>query len=202
MKLLLHICCGPCASGLIEALRNFDPSKNVKFSTYAFYRIKGAMLDSLRDLDWLPRPVRQKIQHLQSAETELRNKLGRDPLETEVAAHMHMNVEDVRSLLGQARQQEIVSLEEVLQENVSIDDGSEPTQDKKMAHEELVSILSEAIRSLDEKVQLVLSLYYYEGLHLKEIGKVLHLTESRISQLLTKGVSLLREKMEYIRSEI
>lgn len=187
--------------GLVKASQDFDPNKKVKFSTYAFYRIRGAILDGLRALDWLPRPLRQKIQSLHLAANELANTLGREPSPEELAKHLHTDVEEVRSLLAKAQQAEIVSLEEELQDSISFEVNG-IKHSSGIEQEELREILTVAINTLDEKKRLVLTLYYYEGMNLKEIGEILGLTESRISQILSEGVSLLREKLRYIKSEM
>jgi RNA polymerase sigma factor FliA len=188
--------------GLMEALREFDPQKKVKFSTFAFYRIRGAILDGLRALDWLPRPLRQKIQKLRSAQNELKNKLGREPLEEELAGHLHMEVSDIRTTLLHAQQSEIISLEEDLQENLAYEEHPDSDRTQGIEDFELLHLLTHAIKNLDEKERLVLSLYYYEELNLKEIGHILGLSESRVSQLLSKCIMSLQDKMEHIKSEI
>jgi RNA polymerase sigma factor FliA len=185
--------------GLMEALRSFNPHKNVKFSTFAFYRIRGAILDGLRAQDWLPRPLRHKIKTLESSTNELKNKLGRDPSDHEVAEYVKMPVDQVRTIQFESHQSQIISLEEQLQD---IAVGIEEKDSKELEEKEVAGLLAESINSLEEKERLAVTLYYYEGLNLKEIGKVLSLSESRISQLLSKVMGVLREKLKTIEHEI
>lgn len=185
--------------GLMEAIRSFNPQRNVKFSTFAFYRIRGAILDGLRAQDWLPRPLRHKIKFLESTTNDLKNQLGREPSDYEVAEHLKMPVEQVRTIQFESHQSRIISLEEQLQD---IAVGLEDKDTKEFEEKEIAALLAESISSLEEKERLAVTLYYYEGLNLKEIGKVLSLSESRISQLLSKVMVLLREKLKTIENEI
>ena len=187
--------------GLVEAMKEFDPAKRVKFSTYAFYRIRGAMLDGLRSLDTLSRGMRRRVKEVAAVSQDLSGTLGRDPYEEEVAAKVHMSVEDVRSLLAEAKDREIVALEEEIQKRISVTEPM-PNQPEVMEHKELLEGLTEGLRLLEEKERLVLTLYYYEELTLKEIGAVLHVSESRVSQLLSRATAELRKKIEYIRVEL
>lgn len=188
--------------GLVESFKEFNPEKKVKFTTFAFYRVKGAMLDGLRALDPVSRSVRKKIKMIESAVDSLTAVLGRDPDEEEIARHVRMSIDEVRLARGEAQQRQIVSLEDELQQRYEHISEKEPVHNEQVEDKELVDILSEAIKQLDEKERLVLTLYYYEGLTLKEIGETVQLTESRISQLLSKSVSMLRKKLEYIKIEI
>jgi len=181
--------------GLTEACKSFDAGKHVKFSTYAFYRIKGAMLDGLRSADWLPRPLRQKIRRLEAASEELKGTLGRLPSEAELAGRLGCEAQDVGNLLIDAHQARTISFEEKIQNIASAE------QDEEM-EEELIKIMSDAIKTLDEKDRIAVSLYYYEGLNLKEIGAVLGVSESRVSQLLSKALAILKDKLEFIKSEL
>lgn len=187
--------------GLWEAFKDFDPQKRVKFSTYAFYRIRGAMLDALRQLDWLPRSQREKIKNLESAVVELENKLGRAAYPEELADYLKVDIKEVNSLLFKAQQSEVVFLEEELQKGLASQEDYSLFIDE-LQTKEMIELFAEAIKGLSEKEGLVISLYYYEGLNLKEIAKVLDLSESRISQLLSKAVASLRKKMQYVKVEI
>jgi RNA polymerase sigma factor for flagellar operon FliA len=182
--------------GLTEALKAFDANKKVKFSTYAFYRIKGAMLDGLRAADWLPRPLRQKIRRLETAREDLKGSLGRLPDENELASHLGCQANDVESLLIDAQQARTIAFEEKLQNIVSVEQGDQDLE------EELVKIMSDAINTLEEKERVAVSLYYYEEMNLKEIGAVLGVSESRVSQLLSKALAVLKDKLEFIKSEL
>jgi RNA polymerase sigma factor FliA len=150
----------------------------------------------------LPRSLRDKINEVKSVAAELRGEFSREPNEEELAQRLHISSDEVRSLLFNAQQAEMVSLEEELQKTVG---ASEPEQDsyaQGLEDGELCTLLAEAIQTLDEKERVVLSMYYYEEMNLKEIGRVMGLSESRISQLLGKAIMLLQEKMQGIRSEI
>jgi len=188
--------------GLVESFKEFDPEKKVKFTTFAFYRIKGAMLDGLRALDPVSRSVRKKIKIVEATVDSLTAVLGRDPDEEEVARHARMTVEEIRTARSEAQQRQIVGLEDELQQRYAHITENEAAHNEQVEDRELIDILSEAIKHLEEKERLVLTLYYYEGLTLKEIGETVQLTESRISQLLSKSVSVLRKKLDYIKIEI
>lgn len=179
--------------GLLEAFRNYEPERKVKFSTYAFYRIRGAILDGLRQLDWLTRRERGKIRRLEAAVEELENSLGRRPQTEELANYLKMDAEDIDSLLSEAQESQVLLLEEDLEKVTSFEWNNSVIED--LQRQELIRLLGESVRELDERERLILSLYYYEDLNLKEIAKVLDLGESRISQLLSKAISSLRKKM-------
>ncbi len=185
--------------GLMEAIRSFNPSRNVKFSTYAFYRIRGAILDGLRAQDWLPRPLRHKIKHMESTVEGLKGKFGREPHDYEVAQHLKVSVEQVRTMQFESQQAKIISLEEELQDALA-DTREEGT--RELEEKEIAAVLAEAISVLEEKERQVVTLYYYEGLNLKEIGKVMDLSESRISQLLSNVIDVLRDKLRLVKKEM
>lgn len=185
--------------GLISALEKFDGNRNVQFETFARFRIRGAVLDELRIRDWLPRSARNKNQRLARAFEELQRELGRAPEDDEVSRHMGISLETYFKLLDEARGVSLVSREDLppgYLENHTPSDFMETVE----SGEPLVALLSaqtrerlrDAIDALPEKERLVLSLYYYEELNMKEIGKVLSLTESRVCQLHSKAVLHLR----------
>lgn len=188
--------------GLVEALKDFDPAKKVKFSTFAFYRVRGAMLDGLRALDTVSRSIRKKIKTIESAVDTLTSSLGRDPEENEVARAVNMPVEEIRTVLQEAQRREVVALEEELQYKGIPTAEAESNQSDQVEHKELIELMTEALKSLEEKERLVVTLYYYEGLTLKEIGEVIHVTESRVSQVLSKSASKLRKRLESIKIEV
>lgn len=188
--------------GLVKAGRDFDPGKNVKFSTYAFYRIKGEIIDALRSQDWLPRSLKEKIQRLRLASKQLEDVLGREPDEEELAECLGMDIQEVRSLLFKTGQSEVVSLEEELQDKLFFDNNLKSEYENISEQEELIDILAKAIDNLDERERTVLALYYYEDLNLKEISSVLNLTESRICQLLANAIEILRNRIGNILEEI
>jgi RNA polymerase sigma factor for flagellar operon FliA len=187
--------------GLMDAVDKFDASKNVQFKTYAQFRIKGAILDSLRELDWGSRSLRRKAREVEEAHNRLRTKLGRPATEQEVADDLGMSLAALQGLLGDLRGLEIGSLHIPDEEDGSVDDISETIADTRenpfqlFAGNEQRRLLAEWIDELPERERQVLSLYYYEELPMKEIGKVLGVVESRVSQIHTCAVTRLRARM-------
>jgi RNA polymerase sigma factor FliA len=189
--------------GLIDAITRFEPSREIKFESYAMSRIRGAIIDELRSTDWIPRSVRMKARQFERTVAALESRLQRSPTEEEIAEEMDMDVEDVRKFLGQLSLVNVVALDELLVD----DDGSAPRlvdtlQDSSaldpqaMAeHGEARQLLARAVEQLPDREKVVVSLYYFEGLTLAEIGRVLGVTESRICQLHTKAVLHLRTKL-------
>jgi RNA polymerase sigma factor for flagellar operon FliA len=197
--------------GLIDAINKFDPEKHVKFKTYAVTRIRGAIFDELRSIDWVPRSVRQKAREIEETVQNLEASIGRSASDQEIAAEMGMNIEEYHRVMIKVSGTSIMSLNDVWytgEENdkVSIVDSIESPQslnpDIIVEKEEIKKVIVEAINELPEKEKKVLVLYYYEDLTLKEIGKVLEVTESRISQLHTKAIMRLRAKLTNIKKGI
>jgi RNA polymerase sigma factor for flagellar operon FliA len=191
--------------GLIDAIEKFEPERSIKFETYAITRIRGAMIDELRALDWIPRSVRQKARAVERAYATLEAKFHRTPSEAEVAAEMGIGVEDLHAIFGQLSLANVVALEELLHvgteggdrlslvdtlEDRAADNPVEVAEDR-----ELRRLLARAVNTLGEREKTVVTLYYYEGLTLAEIGQVLGVTESRVSQIHTKSVLQLRAKL-------
>ncbi|MBN2483016.1 MAG: FliA/WhiG family RNA polymerase sigma factor [Candidatus Omnitrophica bacterium] len=187
--------------GLIEAMNTYDSKKGVKLSTYAFYRIRGAILDALRSFDWIPRQMRKKFHIISQGLNELTALLGREPTSEEVAAHVKMDPQEVDSLLMDISQSEVLSLEDQLH-NYLKQKTDNFLNMNEFEFEDLKKAMSQAIDELPERERLVLVLYYYEELNLKEIGKVLEISESRISQILKKATVHLREKLDFIEKEL
>ena len=173
--------------GLLDAIDRFDPTRNIKFETYAGLRIRGAMLDYLRSKDWISVSLRQKIRRYEQTVCRLENEFGRSATDSEVAAELDLSVEEVHTLISQCNSATIIPLEEYLKTDT--EDTNPATSTEFL---ELKETLAKAIDRLPEKERLVVSLYYYEELTLKEISKVLHLTEARISQLHTKAIVRMR----------
>jgi RNA polymerase sigma factor for flagellar operon FliA len=187
--------------GLAEALSNFDPSRGVKFETYAVPRIRGAILDELRSLDWVPRSTRAKSREIDRAISQLENKLGRSPSDRELAKFLKVSSSELFSALDDVSSTSMLSLDELIykeednrqvprvetMENLS---GENVLGD--LEKEELKTYLVQAISYLSEQERLVVALYYYEELTLKEIGEVMQISESRVSQIHTKAVLKLR----------
>jgi RNA polymerase sigma factor for flagellar operon FliA len=191
--------------GLIDALDKFNPAREVQFKTYAQIRIQGAMKDELRALDWASRSMRQKVKQLENAYATLEQKLGRPPTSEEVANSLGIAIDEFEELLDDVKGTSLVSLEELGQGPASEDKSSllealltRQDQDplEVLNLQDLKKALTLAIAELPEKERLVLSLYYFEELTMKEVGKVLNLTESRISQLHTQSVLRLRAKLK------
>lgn len=188
------------AVGLLDAIDKFKPEMGPKFETYAEHRIKGAILDELRKMDWVSRSIRKDIQRIENAITELRSKLKRDPDDMEVAQELGIDIESYYKMSSRAWGVRLFSLDELFP------DGSVPKFSKQVSDmpspfdelkiKELKENISHALSGLGSKEQLVISLYYYDELTLKEIAKVLSLTESRISQIHSKAIIKLRTKLK------
>jgi len=186
--------------GLFDALDKFDAGMGIKFETYAEHRIRGAILDELRKMDWLPRSIREDIRRIENAIISARNKLGREPEDFEVAKEMSIDMDTYHKLIGRAKGVSLFSLDDPMLNGTpsvfakQVSDGPSPLD--HLTRKEMKEIISEAIACLPKKEQLVLSLYYYDELTLKEIAKVLDLTESRISQIHSKAIISLRTKLK------
>lgn len=191
--------------GLLDAVDRFDPSRQVQFKTYAEFRIRGAILDELRSMDWVPRSTRKKIHDMEKAVTAVEGRLKRPADDLEIAEEMDIDVDTYYGILNKARGVELLSLDEYLKDDgdnseskktfKSLIRGNDDLGDHIMASE-LKRVIAESLETLSEKEQMVLSLYYYDELTLREIGEVLDLTESRISQIHTKAVIKLRPKLK------
>jgi RNA polymerase sigma factor for flagellar operon FliA len=194
--------------GLLDAIEKFEPERNVKFKTYAEVRIRGAILDSLRNLDWAPRSLRKKSKDLEKIYSELTQKLGRPATDEEVCEAMGENIENFHALIDQVHGLTIGSFENLSDGedsenyiNYYPDDGSNDPY-AKFETNELTTLLTEAIEDLPEKERLILSLYYYEEFTMKEIGALLGVNESRVSQLHTKATLRLRAKLSAVVSDV
>jgi len=190
--------------GLIDAIDKFDPSRGFKFETYAISRIKGAIIDELRSIDWVPRSVRAKARAIEKASSKLENELHRTPDESEIAAELGISQEELQHTLSQISMVGVVALDELLtagdraEGSSTLGDTIPDRGDDPMAAfevEEMKHILAEAINRMPERERLVLTLYYYEGLTLAEIGEVLGVTESRVCQIHTKAILQLRGRL-------
>jgi len=190
--------------GLMDAIDKYDPSRDNKFKTYAEFRIRGAILDELRAQDWVPRSIREKAKQLDRAHVKLEQQLGRAPTEEEIMAELQMSQDEYFELLNQVKSVSILSLDEAGSFNTSdrksllnlLDSCKIPNPLSELSLKGIKEIVTKAIESLPEKQRLVLSLYYYEDLNLKEIGEVLEVTESRVSQLHTQAIMWLRRKLK------
>ncbi|VAX17219.1 RNA polymerase sigma factor for flagellar operon [hydrothermal vent metagenome] len=197
--------------GLIDAIEKFNPDKETQFKTYAEIRVRGAMLDELRSLDWVPRSVRQKASTVSSAYAKLEQQLGRPAEDDEVSEAMGLSIAEFHTFLQQSSGQPILSIEDLggtskdgeKRDLMEILAGTKETDPETLARlSEIRSIIARAIDELPEKDRLLISLYYYEELTMKEIGEVLDITESRVSQIHTKCVFRLRSKLrKFIHDE-
>jgi RNA polymerase sigma factor for flagellar operon FliA len=194
--------------GLIDAINKYDDSRGVKFETYAITRINGAILDALRALDWVPRAVRQKAREMERIFADLEGKLGRAPDDEEVAGALGISLRDYHALLLKVRGTSVLSLEEFLPNerghDVTLvdslkDGGPDPTF--ILESTEMKGALASAVDSLPPQERTVISLYYFEGLTLKEIKSVLDVSESRVSQIHAQAVIRLRSKLKAMHVE-
>ncbi len=186
--------------GLIAAIERYDPGREVRFETFAATRVKGAIIDELRALDWVPRSVRSRAREVERTATELEHKLKRAPTEEELAAAMRLDLEEFRALISQIANSSIIALDDGwnmapgetphLMETISDERAVDPSSLADTG--DLREDLAEAIARLPEREKAVVALYYYDNLTLREIGDVLGVTESRVSQLHTKAILRLK----------
>jgi RNA polymerase sigma factor FliA len=190
--------------GLISAVERFDPARRVKFETYAVTRIKGAIIDELRSLDWVPRSVRSRAREIERKSAELENRLQRAPTDEELAAALNMGIAEFQHALTQISNASIVALDEMWNVNSSgeplalidtIGDDKLADPASQLDLTEMRDTLADAIARLPEREKIVIALYYYDGLTLREIGEVLSVTESRVSQLHTKAILRLKGRL-------
>ncbi|MFA6002169.1 MAG: RNA polymerase sigma factor WhiG [Thermoleophilia bacterium] len=192
--------------GLIGAIERFDLSRNIKFETYAITRVKGSILDELRSLDWVPRSVRSMARQIEKSSAALENKLHRAPTDEELAKDLNLTMQEFHEALTRISSSSMVALEELWTisstgtESVALIDTIEDKSSKDPAQvvdiTEVKERLAHAISNLPEREKIVIALYYYEGLTLREIGDVLGVTESRISQLHTKAILRLKGRLK------
>jgi RNA polymerase sigma factor FliA len=195
--------------GLMDAITKYDDSRGVKFETYATTRISGAILDALRAMDWVPRAVRQKARELERVLGALEGSLGRMPEDTEVAKAMGLKLKEYHGLLLKIRGTSILSLEEFLPNEKGHDvalldtlKDSGPDATQQVETSEIKAALSEAVETLPPQERTVISLYYFEGLTLKDIKSVLNVSESRVSQIHAQAVIRLRAKLKAIHVDL
>lgn len=185
--------------GLIESMDRFDKSRNVAFSTFAERRIKGAILDSLRNLDFLPRNMRTRLKALESAMSELSRKLGRQPTVKEIVESTGFSEDDVYKLQGLRESDKMLSLDETVGDDetnlVDLVRASDLTPEDELMKTKLTERLGAEIDKLSEKERQVVSLYYYEELTMKETAEVLGVTESRVSQIHTAAMQKLKRRL-------
>ncbi|MBK5223812.1 MAG: RNA polymerase sigma factor WhiG [Acidimicrobiia bacterium] len=198
--------------GLIDAIEKFEPERGFKFETYAISRIKGAILDELRSIDWVPRSVRAKARAVENAYSKLEATLHRTPTDVELSSELDLTEDQLQTTLGQISFVGLAALDETLSFGTAgdrdaftlgdtiADKGAGPVDSYEV--EEMRHLLADAINRMPEREKIVLTLYYYEGLTLAEIGQVLSVTESRICQIHTKAVLQLRSRISAAQREL
>ena len=185
--------------GLIDAIDKYDMAKNVKFETYASLRIRGSILDHIRKLDWVPRTLRQKQKKMDAVSSKLEEELGRPASDQEIADELGLSLDEYEGWKSEAELSSLISLDDYLEQ------GNEGRLDAfgsrfvgpeaAVEQEEMKKMLTEALMTLTEKEQRVVTLYYYEDLTLKEISEVLEVSESRVSQLHTKALKKIKDRL-------
>jgi RNA polymerase sigma factor for flagellar operon FliA len=191
--------------GLIDAIERFEPDRSIKFETYAINRIRGAIIDELRALDWIPRSLRQKAREIEQASVRLEHRLGRTPNERQIADEMGITLAELHHIFSRLSLINVLALDEVLTlstgdgdrlslvetlEDLSADDPVEAYENRETRH-----LLARAVNTLPDREKTVVTLYYFEGMTLAEIGQVLGVTESRVCQIHTKAVLQLRSRL-------
>lgn len=194
--------------GVLQAIDSYDPSRGIQFNTFAYYRIRGNMIDYLRTIDQLPRNQRSRYGKVQETMSRLSQELGREPLDTEVAQALEMNLDEYHQLLSNVQQRNALSLDQSSPgENSSslydfFEDESVPLPDQEMEKHELLAELTRQIQKLPEKERLILTLYFYEELTMSEIALLLDRTEARVSQIIGKILLQLRSALRQGSSRV
>jgi RNA polymerase sigma factor for flagellar operon FliA len=192
--------------GLISAIERFEPAREIRFETFAITRIKGSIIDELRSLDWVPRSVRAKAREIERANAKLEHRLHRAPTDQEMASELEVSVDEFQESLVRISNSSVVALDELwtvsdssgdqvsLLDTIQDESAADPAQEMDLT--DMKDRLADAIARLPEREKLVVALYYYENLTLREIGEVLGVTESRVSQLHTKAVLRLKSRLQ------
>lgn len=195
--------------GLIDAIDKYDTARNVKFKTYAKTRIRGAIFDELRLLDWTPRSIRQKARKLEKAYAKLEGKLGRDATDEEIAEFLKIDISELHKLFDETKKSLLLSLDEIFYDDEEgssrfdfVENQKSDNPQLKIEEAEAKRILADAISKLSERERMVITLYYYEDLTSKEIGKILGVSDSRVSQLHTKAILRLRGRLARLRDSL
>ena len=188
--------------GLLDAARNYDQGRNASFKTYASIRIRGAMLDEIRKNDWIPRSVHSKAKMLATAIRSVENRVGRDARSQEIADELNISLDKYHELLSSANGQKVLSLDETLSEDgdgnmldALTDEAPNPMED--MQGQDVKNMLAEAVSGLPERERIVMALYYDEELNLREIGQVLGVSESRVSQIHSQAIIRLQARIAH-----
>ncbi len=193
--------------GLMDAIEKYDPSRDNKFKTYAEFRIRGAMLDELRSQDWVPRSIRDKAKRIEKVYTELEQRFGRSVTDTELSEALNMSLDEYYEMIAKVKSVTLLSLDELSggpsrfdQKSLleCLENAGTKNPFSQLKSKGMRQLLVDYIEELPEKQRLVLSLYYYEELNLREIGRILEVTESRVSQLHTAAVMRLKAKLKSV----
>lgn len=176
--------------GLMEAIDRFDPGRGLTFQTFAVPRIRGAMVDALRGLDWVPRSVRDKVRQIEEAQRTLEVRLGRVPEDPEIAAELGMSVSALRQLYAKVAFTSVATMEDL-----ELADDLSAAATQEIEDDQAKAALLRVVHELPERDQVIIALYYFEGFTLAEIGRVLGVTESRVSQLHSRATMVLRTKL-------
>lgn len=186
--------------GLIDAVEKFDNNKGVKFETYASFRIRGAIIDHIRRMDWVPRTLRQKNKQMEQVFSQLEEDLGRSPTDEELAQKLGLTLEETQDLMKKSAVLTLVSLDDVMDQNfessfTSLVANRVDSPEEQSERRERKEMLADAISKLSEREKLVVTLYYFEDLTLKEISSIMEVSESRVSQIHTKAITRLQGKL-------
>lgn len=187
--------------GLIDAIEKFDPEKNVKFETYANFRIRGSIIDHLRSLDWVPRSTRQKYKKFEEAMSKLQSTYGLNIEDSILANELNMSLEELKNFLSEVSIFSVISLDDKMSENSNfniISEDFETRPESSYLKNETKKILSMIIEKLPEREKMIIKLYYFSELTYKEISKILSISESRVSQLHTKCIVKLKNSLNSI----
>lgn len=185
--------------GLIDAIEKFDHTKNIKFETYASIRIRGSIIDQIRNLDWIPRSIRQKSRLLRDAYDAVEMKLGREPKNIEIAEHMGKTLKETEDLINETSIYNILSIEDDFNESYKMqlsDNTLDASPEDSAVHNDNITELEKSIESLSEREQLIINLYYYENITYKEIGEILKISESRVSQIHSKAIMKMKKQIQ------
>lgn len=185
--------------GLIDAIDKYDYKKQIKFETYASFRIRGSIIDHVRNQDWIPRSVRQKSKAVNMAFQKLENELGREATDEELANYLGIEVEEIDKLLAQTSFYNVVSIEEEFADNYKLqlmDEKKENSPQESLEYKDTLNDLTKAIDKLKPKEKTIINLYYYENLTYKEISEIVGVTESRISQIVSSALVKLKDYMQ------
>jgi RNA polymerase sigma factor for flagellar operon FliA len=189
--------------GLIKAVEKFDPEKGAAFETFATYRVRGEIIDYMRRNDWVPRGVRRKSWEIENVSNQLLGELGRQPNDDELAERLGIGKKELRQMLSEVERFNLVSFEEIIQDTVRVDRefADFETPEGFLQEDEMLEVLAKSLDALPEREKLVLTLYYYEELTLREISQVIGVSESRVSQLHSRAVERMRKSLKaYVNS--